>query len=1107
MADDLQIRDYVDRTSVQADTEFMLEKLNAIDKTLSKVSQIRLGFGDAKGLKELKQLADQLSKVQNTLAKTTKEASQAALIDAKTSKENAAAKLVEAKAATEVVKAKTSEQKAREAGSKAAAAEEKMVADIANDYLQLSKAYNDAALRAKNYTIQLGENHKVTIQAVNDAKLLGDMLKKVDASVGQYQRNVGNYSSAFTGLNTSMQQIIREAPTLAISFEMFALAVSNNLPIFFDAIERAKKANIELAASGQKPVPILQQLGKSFTSMGGILTIAVTLFTIFSDKIVKFVKEAFQAGESIDTIKKNFSKLNTELKRTNDGLAEYFTYLDRLKTVPNLQLQIDSTNINTLGKLNKELGLMGTDLEDITKNRLPLLQDQFAQANRLLGSAQNAFFRSADKETIEAWKNGTLEGIKDGLSEREKILVENMESAVQSFRKANDELGAAEFKRLELTKQIELQSTEISKQSADERRQIVLDNSQAIANINRAKNEQIISDDRSSLNARLNAMQGLYRSELAIIEANKRFVLSDPTKDADQRNAAIRSAQTQAVQAELNHQDRVFRIKEEFRLRDIEAQKEIFKQEKELRAERLQELANSDQFSQQDRLTYLQAYTNTQREIIDEEFRLLQESVKNKYLTDLEKLQMQKDYETKILKLSLETQRSVTEILKSELEQRQALLEDDVEDVKRLYSFYEADASTRYAQDVIALNESLKKKEISHKNYLKKRADLDKDFSVQSSDTLISEINEQLKIYGGAELQLRDAELKKTQLEGQLSLAITEQDKQVILQKIELSKVDVENAKQNVDKKKALEKQLAEATIKSSDDATKKVIENNKKRLESAANILKQLVELNNQILAFDQAKSDARLQRIETEEDALERRYRRELDLINQTSITEDERKNRAARADAEYQAKRDSLEKRAREEKIRAARFEKQATIFNITLNTAAAIMSALSKGDKAGAIAAGIIGAAQLGVAVAQPIPRFFKGKNLDKAQANDKYEGAAWVDDGGKPEAILREDGSVEIGTDKPRITYLKRNDIVLPDATKLAYNATATAAKTIIYNTGRSDGLSEKTYMKGIYSLRQAIKNQPKTSVLVQNPIKHFISSSKGVTEFIGQFRS
>lgn len=86
-----------------------------------------------------------------------------------------------------------------------------------DEYRKLSSAYD--------------ENIKKVTQ-------LDTVLKKIDASAGQHQRSVGNYASGYSGLNNSIQQILREAPAAAVSLNTFFLGISNNLPIFFDEISK-----------------------------------------------------------------------------------------------------------------------------------------------------------------------------------------------------------------------------------------------------------------------------------------------------------------------------------------------------------------------------------------------------------------------------------------------------------------------------------------------------------------------------------------------------------------------------------------------------------------------------------------------------------------------------------------------------------------------------------------------------------------------------------------------------------------------------------------------------------------------------------------------------
>jgi len=95
---------------------------------------------------------------------------------------------------------------------------------------------------------------------------LDGALKKIDASLGRNQRNVGNYASGYSGLNNSINQITRELPAFTFSAQTGILALSNNIPILTDEIGRLIKVNKTLSKNGknsiQKPTIGLSEFPK-----------------------------------------------------------------------------------------------------------------------------------------------------------------------------------------------------------------------------------------------------------------------------------------------------------------------------------------------------------------------------------------------------------------------------------------------------------------------------------------------------------------------------------------------------------------------------------------------------------------------------------------------------------------------------------------------------------------------------------------------------------------------------------------------------------------------------------------------------------------------------
>jgi hypothetical protein len=93
------------------------------------------------------------------------------------------------------------------AANKAAAREALGLTDA---YAQLSKQYDQASRSAKNLQAQaIIDPSKIDAanKAANAANDLGNKLKSIDASVGQFQRNVGNYTGAVGILEKSLSDI------------------------------------------------------------------------------------------------------------------------------------------------------------------------------------------------------------------------------------------------------------------------------------------------------------------------------------------------------------------------------------------------------------------------------------------------------------------------------------------------------------------------------------------------------------------------------------------------------------------------------------------------------------------------------------------------------------------------------------------------------------------------------------------------------------------------------------------------------------------------------------------------------------------------------------
>lgn len=115
-------------------------------------------------------------------------------------------------------------------------------------------------------------------------------LVKADEKSGQYNRNVGNYKSGFDGLGNSINQLSREMPAFAVSANTGFLALSNNIPMLFDEINRLKVANQGLIAQGKPVQSVFSRVVGSLFSFQTALSIGVTLLTLYGGKLFDLAK-------------------------------------------------------------------------------------------------------------------------------------------------------------------------------------------------------------------------------------------------------------------------------------------------------------------------------------------------------------------------------------------------------------------------------------------------------------------------------------------------------------------------------------------------------------------------------------------------------------------------------------------------------------------------------------------------------------------------------------------------------------------------------------------------------------------------------------------------
>jgi len=321
-----------------------------------------------------------------------------------------------------------------------ATAEAKAKSAEADAYQKLSLALAAAQKNAQAIGATWGSDSVQFKKASDAVRKLDDEIKKIDAGIGKHQRNVGNYASGWNGLGNSINQITREAPAAAVSLNTFFLAISNNLPMFFDEITKLKVANEELVKSGEKPISIWKQLGSAVFSFQTLLSVGVTLLTLYGGKLIEMAFGLGSVEAQLKKIEAQQAKYNRQLEDANRNI-EHNLVLEK-----NRRKILGEAEKDLIG-LDKEAALQKLKNFEITRDaNKKLLDDRVKQI-----SASKGFNTIAYSDEINGLEKLNAEKIRLEKSLGKELVkytylarTEKEKADVESLAKVNGKILVAE---------------------------------------------------------------------------------------------------------------------------------------------------------------------------------------------------------------------------------------------------------------------------------------------------------------------------------------------------------------------------------------------------------------------------------------------------------------------------------------------------------------------------------------------------------------------------------------------------------------------------------------------------------------------------------------
>lgn len=777
----------------------------------------------------------------------------------------------------------------------------------------------------------LGSEGQKTLQQIQTLK---NELKSMDAQMGNYQRNVGNYASHWNGLGMSVQQVAKELPSLAVDWNTFFLAISNNLPILADEI---KKANAEFKAmreSGMKGIPVWKQLTGAIFNWQTALVIGITLLSVYGKDLVNWISGLGRAKKALDSVTIAQLALNNA---TKEGIKNSISETNKL----NILYKMANDTSRSIIERKQAVDELQAIYPEYFKN----LPDEAI----MTGRASDAY-NMAKNNIIE------LSKAKVKLSEIDKLSVRAQELSMQAAGKL-----------------LELRKAEKEPDYVDPYSGEIIKAADRVGKL------------REEYNGITEELRNIYKAQQAIVSTIKVSDIATSEGDLEKQRELERLAKEQAKYqediAKRLSETRISLIDDEYEKERQTAQKKYeeniasikgnSEEENELRK-------NYEQILQDELLAIDKNYLDKK----DEEERKRIESIM-KYEMDRKK----NDYAAKSIDNSRDMQRDIRE------------------------------QATLYEQGII-----------TKKEYEKRKAQITQDYAIIETERTMALLQELINVQGiSDEERLR---LKEALAEEEIKLIEKVRDAHTKArdEENESDKKYWEDIQSSIDKLKNVSDDAVDGLGTLFGEITELILKMVKDGKLGLEDLLASAAAISEGLSTMVIGMYDRQIEKIEKRqkknEEAAEEEKERIEDLVNSGVISTEVGEARKRAAEQTTADKNKELEKQKAEIQQKQAKWDKANSIIQATIATSLAVTKALPNFVIAAVVSA--MGAAQIAMIAAQPIPKYAKGTK-DKSHPG----GLAIVGDGGKREVILTDSGAY-ITPSVPTLVDMPKHAEVIPD---------------------------------------------------------------------------
>jgi hypothetical protein len=303
-----------------------------------------------------------------------------------------------------------------------------------------------------------------------------------------------------------------------------------------------------------------------------------------------------------------------------------------------------------------------------------------------------------------------------------------------------------------------------------------------------------------------------------------------------------------------------------------------------------------------------------------------------------------------------------------------------------------------------------------------------------NQDTLNKEIDQELARYSAGEITKEQYEENKLAIENKFRKESLLAEITYYENLIQFANLPADKEKEALKALQDLRQQVHDADVKGTEEANAKKMASDKKYHEQLAARLKELGdEIKDTIFVLLNAGVERQKNQIQERIDALEEQKKKEIEVVDQTVLSQQDKAAKIAVIEAKAANQRETLDRRKRQLDEQKARFDRAKAVVDVIENTATAVIKTLAEypGPHGIVLAAiiGAIGAAQLIKILATPIPKYAEGED-------DHGGGLAIVGDGGKKEYVQTPDGNIYETPDESTLVDMPKHSKVYKDKTAL-----------------------------------------------------------------------